>query len=78
MWEVQVFKANVTIQAEERVLHRETIFEALTNFKWHLHSFLQFSCYKHTKNLILHSTEPLKYPQQSMNIWSPDEYRINP
>lgn len=30
------------------------------------------------KNLILHATEPLKYPQQSINIWSPNECRINP
>lgn len=75
---VQVFKANVTIQAEELVTQRARIFEASTHFKWHLHSFLQFFCHKQMKNLILHSTEHLKSPWQSMNIWSPNEYRINP
>ena len=75
---VQVFKANVTIQAEELVTQRERVFEASTHFKWHLHSFLQFFCYKQMNNLILHSTEHLKSPLQSMNIWSPNEYRINP
>lgn len=75
---VQIFKANVTIQAEELVTQRGRIFEASTHFKWHLHSFLQFFCYKQTKNLILHSTEHLKSPWHSVNIWSPNEYRINP
>lgn len=39
---VQVFKANITIQAEELVTQRERIFEASTHFKWHI-NFCSFS-----------------------------------
>lgn len=67
MWEVQVFKANVTIQAEEQVICRETIFEALTHFKWHIHfcNFPAISTWRTSFCIPLNSSNTLNSPWTS-------------
>lgn len=58
---VQVFKANVTIQAEELVTQRERIFEASTPFKWHIHfcSFSAISKWRTSFCIPLNTSDPL-------------------